>query len=46
MKRGELRRLLNPASLVVVGGGVWGRSVISQCCKIGFQGDMFVVHPC
>ncbi len=45
MKRGELRRLLNPASLVVVGGGVWGRSVISQCRKIGFAGDMFVVHP-
>ena len=45
MKRGELRRLLTPASLVVVGGGVWGRSVISQCRKIGFEGDMFVVHP-
>ena len=45
MKRGELRRLPNPASLVVAGGGVWGRSVISQCRKIGFAGDMFVVHP-
>ena len=45
MKRAELRRLLTPASLVVVGGGVWGRSVISQCRKIGFEGDMFVVHP-
>ena len=44
MKR-DIKRLLNPASLVVVGGGVWGRSVISQSRKIGFKGDIFVVHP-
>ena len=44
MKR-DLARLLNPASLVVVGGGVWGRSVIRQCRDIGFDGDIFVLHP-
>ena len=44
MKR-DLARLLKPASLVVVGGGVWGRSVIRQCRDIGFDGDIFVLHP-
>lgn len=41
----DLRRLFAPASLVVVGGGVWGRSVLRQCRKIGFSGDVYIVHP-
>ena len=41
----DLRRLLNPKNVVVIGGGVWGRSVIDQCQKLGFEGQIFAVHP-
>ncbi|MGC6439939.1 MAG: CoA-binding protein, partial [Candidatus Puniceispirillaceae bacterium] len=41
----DLERLLNPASMAVIGGGVWGRSVIRECRKLGFKGEIFVVHP-
>ena len=41
----DLNRLLNPKSIAVIGGGVWGRSVIAQCQKIGFEGPIFPVHP-
>ena len=41
----DLGRLLNPSSLVVIGGGVWGRSVIRECRKLGFEGQIYVVHP-
>ena len=41
----DLNRLLNPKSIAVIGGGVWGRSVITQCQKIGFEGPIFPVHP-
>jgi len=40
-----LRRLLSPQNVVVIGGGVWGRSVIEQCQKLGFEGQIFAVHP-
>jgi len=40
-----LRRLLSPQNVVVIGGGVWGRSVIEQCQKLGFEGKIFAVHP-
>src|SRR6056300_1177487 len=38
-------RLLTPKSVAVIGGGVWGRSIIEQLQKIGFTGDIHVVHP-
>ena len=40
-----LRRLLSPQNVVVIGGGVWGLSVIEQCQKLGFEGKIFAVHP-
>lgn len=42
---GRFDRLLRPKSILVVGGGAWGADVIAQCRKIGFQGDLWVVHP-
>ena len=41
----DLSRLLRPKSIAVVGGGAWCRSVIEQCQKIGFSGDLWPVHP-
>ena len=41
----RLQRLFNPQSIAVVGGGAWGTEVIRQCQKIGFAGDIWVVHP-
>ena len=41
----DLNRLFNPQSIAVVGGGVWCRSVLEQCKKIGYQGPLYAVHP-
>ena len=41
----HLDRLLRPASIAVVGGGAWCASVVEQCCKMGFAGDIWPVHP-
>lgn len=41
----RLARLFHPKSIAVVGGGEWGSEVIRQCQKIGFAGDLWVVHP-
>ena len=41
----RLARLFNPSSIAVIGGGAWGGEVIRQCQKIGFQGEIWVVHP-
>lgn len=41
----RLTRLFNPRSITVIGGGAWGREVIRQCRKIGFPGELWVVHP-
>lgn len=41
----RLERLLRPRSIAVIGGGVWGAAVIAQCRKMGFAGDLWVVHP-
>lgn len=41
----DLRRLLTPKSLAVVGGGVWCASVITQAKRLGFQGKIIPVHP-
>ncbi len=40
-----LHRLFHPKTIAVVGGGAWGSEVIRQCQKIGFAGDIWVVHP-
>ncbi len=42
---GRLDRLLSPKSILVVGGGAWGAELLRQCRKIGFAGDLWVVHP-
>ena len=41
----RLQRLFNPKSIAVIGGGAWGAEVLRQCQKIGFAGDLWVVHP-
>ena len=41
----NLRRLLRPSSIAVVGGGPWCTSVIEQCRKAGFKGPLWAVHP-
>lgn len=40
-----LPRLLRPRSITIVGGGAWCRSVIEQCLKMGFSGNIWPVHP-
>ena len=40
----RLDRLLRPRSIAVLGAG-WARNVIEQCRKMGFQGDIWPVHP-
>ncbi|MEM7056393.1 MAG: acetate--CoA ligase family protein [Pseudomonadota bacterium] len=40
----DLSRLFRPSSIAVIGGG-WGLAVIEQCQKMGFQGDIWPVHP-
>ncbi|QJF52925.1 acetate--CoA ligase family protein [Roseobacter ponti] len=42
---GDLARLLNPASVVVVGGGAWCRQVVHQLQIIGYSGKIWRVHP-
>ncbi|MEJ5219503.1 acetate--CoA ligase family protein [Cognatishimia sp. D5M38] len=41
----DLSRLLRPKSIAVVGGGAWCAAVIEQCQKMGFQGEIWPVHP-
>ena len=41
----DLSRLLNPASLAVIGGGAWGQAVIEQAQAFGFAGDIWPIHP-
>ncbi len=41
----DLSRLLNPKSLVVIGGGAWGEAVLQQAQKFGFPGKLYAVHP-
>ena len=40
-----LDRLLRPNSIAVVGGGAWCISVVEQCRKMGFAGEIWPVHP-
>ncbi len=41
----NLERLLRPKALAVIGGGIWCRSVIAQCQKIGYKGNIWPVYP-
>ncbi|HTV67170.1 MAG TPA: acetate--CoA ligase family protein [Rhizobiaceae bacterium] len=41
----DLSRLLRPKSIAVIGGGAFGTSVVKQCLKMGFAGDLWPVHP-
>ncbi|WP_406648265.1 acetate--CoA ligase family protein [Aliisedimentitalea scapharcae] len=41
----DLSRLFRPETIAVIGGGAWCRLVIEQCRKMGFQGDIWPVHP-
>ncbi|MEL6206577.1 MAG: acetate--CoA ligase family protein [Pseudomonadota bacterium] len=40
-----LSRLLAPRSIAVVGGGAWGGALAGACRSIGFDGDLWAVHP-
>jgi acyl-CoA synthetase (NDP forming) len=42
--RRSLARLLRPQSIAVAGGS-WAASVIEQCRKAGFDGELWAVHP-
>lgn len=41
----DLSKLLRPKSIAVVGGGAWCDQIILQCQKIGFSGQLWMVHP-
>jgi acyl-CoA synthetase (NDP forming) len=43
--RRDLSRLLRPASVAVIGGGLWCRAVVAQCRRLGFTGPIWRVHP-
>ena len=45
IKINSLDRLLKPKTVLVIGGGVWGKSIVFQLKKIGFNGKIFAVHP-
>lgn len=40
----NLTRLLSPKSIAVF-GGAWAENVIRQCRSLGFEGDIWPVHP-
>ncbi|MEX0348259.1 MAG: acetate--CoA ligase family protein [Paracoccaceae bacterium] len=41
----DLSRLLNPASIAVIGGGAWCASIIEAARRIGYEGEIIPVHP-
>ena len=41
----DLSRLLRPSSIAVIGGGAWCRQIIRQCERMGFAGQIQLVHP-
>lgn len=43
MKR-DLSRMLRPRSIAVL-GSVWAENVIAQCERMGFDGEIWPVHP-
>ena len=40
----RLDRLLRPKSIAVIGGS-WGRSVVEQCVRMQYEGELWPVHP-
>ena len=40
----DLSRLLSPRSIAVFGGG-WAVKVIEECDRMGFEGEVWPVHP-
>lgn len=40
----DLSRLFRPKSIAIF-GGVWAENVVAQCLKMGFDGDIWPVHP-
>ncbi|MDW3223474.1 MAG: acetate--CoA ligase family protein [Paracoccaceae bacterium] len=41
----DLSRLLRPRSVAVIGGGAWCAQVVVQLKAMGFDGDIWRVHP-
>lgn len=41
----DLSRLLSPRMIAVIGGGAWCASIIEAAERIGFDGEIFPVHP-
>lgn len=41
----NLQRLLTPKSIAIIGGGAWCEAVAEQAQKMGFNGDIYPVHP-
>ncbi len=41
----DLSRLLSPRSIAVIGGGAWCASIIGAARRIGYDGEIFPVHP-
>ncbi|MDH7785893.1 acyl-CoA synthetase (NDP forming) [Ochrobactrum sp. 19YEA23] len=44
MSKKNLSRVLRPRSIAIFGGG-WSMAVLRQCRKMGFEGDLWPVHP-
>ena len=41
----DLSRLFRPRTIAVIGGGAWCGQVVEQCRKMGFDGEVWRVHP-
>ena len=41
----RMDRLLKPHTIAVIGGGPWCEAVIEQNIKLGFEGEIWPVHP-
>ena len=41
----SLERLFKPKSIAIIGGGTWSLNLFKEAEKIGFTGDLWLVHP-
>jgi len=41
----DLRRLLAPRTIAIIGGGAWGASIVGAARRVGFDGRIYLVHP-
>ncbi len=41
----DLSRFFRPRHIAVVGGGLWCQEIIRQCDLMGYDGDIWPVHP-